>query len=326
MNVAVIGGGGWGTALARLLSLNGHAVALWCHRPEQVIELRETGCNARYLPGISLPKEWRLESDMAAALQGAEAVVFAVPSKAFREVVMKAAGFSGLAVSVTKGIEYATGLTMCGILREVMPGARRVALSGPTLALEVARDIPSAIVAASEDEEAALRAQELFHRPAFRVYTSGDLLGVEFGGALKNVIAIGAGMCDGLGFGDNSKAALITRAIAEIRRLGVACGAQPETFAGLSGLGDLTVTCFSRLSRNRNFGEQLARGELLSDLLSNTRTVAEGYPTARSAHSLARKLGVETPIIDEVYATLYEGKDIFQAVKDLTSRGTKAED
>jgi glycerol-3-phosphate dehydrogenase (NAD(P)+) len=193
------------------------------------------------------------------------------------------------------------------------------------LALEVARQVPTAAVAASDDPAVAQTVQGLFHRPTFRVYTSPDLLGVELGGALKNVIAIGAGVCDGLGFGDNSKAALITRAIVEIRRLGVACGAQAETFAGLSGLGDLVVTCFSRLSRNRGLGERLGRGEKLADILARTVTIAEGYPTARSAWQLARTHGVSTPIIDEVYAMLYEGKNVADALRDLTGRDSKAE-
>src|SRR6185503_4442595 len=184
-------------------------------------------------------------------------------------------GFRGLVVSVTKGLEYETGLTMSSVLGETAPRATIVALSGPTLALEVAKGIPTAIVAASRDEAAALKVQELFHRPTFRVYTSTDLLGVELGGALKNVVAIAAGVGDGLGFGDNSKAALITRGIVEIRRLGVACGAQPDTFAGLSGLGDLTVTCYSRLSRNRAFGERLGRGEQPETIVSESVSVAE---------------------------------------------------
>jgi len=236
------------------------------------------------------------------------------------------AGFDGVVVSVTKGIEYETGLTMSGILEHQAPRARIVAMSGPTLALEVARGVPTAIVAASLDAAAARTAQSLFHGPAFRVYTSTDVVGVELGGALKNVIAIAAGVCDGLGFGDNSKAALVTRAIAEMRRLGVACGAQAETFSGLSGMGDLIVTCFSSLSRNHGFGERLGKGEKVDAILSSMTAVAEGHPTARSAHELARKHRVVTPIIDEVYAMLYEGKDVRKAVQDLTARESKAED
>jgi glycerol-3-phosphate dehydrogenase (NAD(P)+) len=234
--------------------------------------------------------------------------------------------FRGLLVSVTKGIEYETGLTMSGVLGETAPQATVAALSGPTLALEVANGMPTAIVAASEDTAAAQMVQGLFHRPAFRVYTSPDLRGVELGGALKNVVAIAAGIGDGLGFGDNSKAALITRGIVEMRRLGVACGAQPETFSGLSGLGDLTVTCYSRLSRNRTFGQRLGSGEDVEKILASSITVAEGYPTARSAYRLAQKLKISTPIIDEVHAVLYEGKNVAQALRDLTTRESKAED
>jgi glycerol-3-phosphate dehydrogenase (NAD(P)+) len=229
-------------------------------------------------------------------------------------------------VSVTKGIELETGKTMTDILAENAPQARIVAMSGPTLAMEVAKGIPTAIVAASADANAAQTVQALFHSPAFRVYTSSDVHGVELGGALKNVIAIGAGVCDGLGFGDNSKAALVTRAIAEMRRLGMACGAQADTFTGLSGLGDLMVTCFSKLSRNRGFGERLGKGEKAEAIVASMTAVAEGYPNARSAYELARKHEVEAPIIEQVYAILYQGKDVRQAIQDLTARESKAED
>jgi glycerol-3-phosphate dehydrogenase (NAD(P)+) len=217
-------------------------------------------------------------------------------------------------------------MTMTQVLGSCVPKAPVAALSGPTLALEVARSFPSAIVGAGNEMTVAKEVQALFHRPEFRVYTTTDLLGVELGGALKNVIAVAAGVGDGVGFGDNSKAALVTRALAEIRRLGVACGAQPETFAGLSGLGDLAVTCFSQLSRNRRFGERIGRGESPKQILDSSTSVAEGYPTARSAFQLARKLNVETPIIDEVYAMLFEGKNLRDSLRDLTTRTSKAED
>lgn len=326
MNVTVLGAGAWGTALAKLLIEGGHRVTLWGHDPEHLEEVRRTGVNQRYLPGIPLPTPWTLEERIGAAVATAQCVVVAVPSKAFREVTAHLADFRGITVSVTKGIEYERGLTMSGVLASTAPHSSVVALSGPTLALEVARGMPTACVAASQVNGAAETVQELFHRPAFRVYTSPDILGVELGGALKNVIAIAAGTSDGLGFGDNSKAALITRGIVEMRRLGVACGASPETFAGLSGLGDLTVTCFSRLSRNRGLGERLGRGESLADILATTHSVAEGHPTARSAVQLARTRSVSTPIMHEVYAMLYEGKNIAQALRDLTGRESKAED
>ncbi|MCI0535049.1 MAG: NAD(P)-dependent glycerol-3-phosphate dehydrogenase [Verrucomicrobiales bacterium] len=326
MKVSVLGAGAWGTVLARLLYLGKNEVTLWGHNRERLEEIRRTGRNVHYLPEISLPLDWRVESDLDRAISGAECIVVAVPSTAFREVTNSLAHFHQVIVSVTKGIEYDTGLTMCGILRQTAEGAAAVALSGPTIAAEVAREMPSAIVAASSNPAAAQLVQQLFHRPTFRVYTGADPHGVELGGALKNVIAIAAGMCDGLGFGDNSKAALITRGIVEIRRLGVACGACADTFAGLSGLGDLTVTCFSKFSRNRTLGERLGRGEKLDHILQTTKSIAEGYPTARSAFRLARKLQASTPIIDEVFAMLYEGKDIVQALHDLTSRDSKAED
>jgi glycerol-3-phosphate dehydrogenase (NAD(P)+) len=204
MKVTVLGAGAWGTALAKLLHQNGHAIVLWGHNAARLEELQRTGRNERYLPGIDLPRDWRIETDLSRAIADSEAVIAAVPSKAFREVTRNLSGFTGVAVSVTKGIEHESGLTMCGVLAQTAPNARSAALSGPTFALEVARGKPTAIVAASNDAETAVEVQELFHRPAFRVYTSTDLLGVELGGALKNVIAVAAGVCDGLGFGDNS--------------------------------------------------------------------------------------------------------------------------
>jgi glycerol-3-phosphate dehydrogenase (NAD(P)+) len=326
MNITVLGAGAWGTSLARMLAERGHAVTLWDFFAETLEVIQRTGCNERYLPAIELPAALKVQANAAAAVAGAELVVVASVSRAFRNVTVHLADFRGIVVSVTKGIECQTGLTMSGILEQNAPKAHIVAMSGPTLALEVARGIPTAIVAASADGPAAQTVQTLLHGPAFRVYTSTDVLGVELGGALKNVFAIGAGVCDGLGLGDNSKAALVTRAIAEMRRLGVACGAQPETFAGLSGIGDLMVTCFSQLSRNRGFGERLGKGETPEAIVAGMTAVAEGYPTARSAHQLASKRGIEAPIIDQVHAMLYEGKNVRQAVRDLMGRESKAED
>ncbi len=325
MKITVMGAGAWGSALARLLVQGQNKVTLWGHVAEWLDEIRRDGRNERFLPGIDLPRELRLEPDLARAIQGAECIVVAVPSQPFREVTRCLAEFSGMVVSVTKGIEYDTGLTMCGVLAQNAPRAQCAALSGPSFAVEVARDIPTAIVAASHDPATATQVQKLFNRPAFRVYTTTDVLGVELGGALKNVIAIAAGVGDGLGFGDNSKAALVTRAIVETRRLGVAAGARTETFTGLSGLGDLMVTCFSKLSRNRGFGERVGRGEKPSDIAASMLAVAEGYPTSRSAYQLARRHNIVTPIIDEVYAMLHEGKNVAQAVRDLMSRDLKPE-
>lgn len=326
MKITVLGAGAWGTALARLLQEAGtNQVTLWAHDPARLEEITRTGINDRYLPNVPLPKDWTLQADLAMAVADAECVVVAVPSSAFRKVTLVLRDFRGLVVSVTKGIEYETGLTMSGVLVQTAPLASVAALSGPTLALEVAKGIPSAIVVASNSASAAHTVQALFHRPTFRVYTSGDLLGVELGGALKNVVAIAAGVGDGLGFGDNSKAALITRGIVEMRRLGVACGAKADTFSGLSGLGDLTVTCYSRLSRNRGLGERLGRGEDVAKVMASSITVAEGYPTTRSAYRLAQQLKISTPIIDEVHAVLYEGKNVAKALIDLTNRESKAE-
>jgi glycerol-3-phosphate dehydrogenase (NAD(P)+) len=325
MRISVIGAGAWGTALARLLYQGKNEITLWGHMPEWLEEIRRTHRNDRFLPGIDLPPDLNLQPQLARAISGAECVVVAVPSQPFREVTRSLQDYPGIVVSVTKGIEYDTGLTMCGILAQHAPKAKCAALSGPSFAIEVARDIPTAIVAASCDPSTAARVQALFSRPAFRVYTSNDVLGVELGGALKNVVAIAAGIGDGLGFGDNSKAALVTRAIVEMRRLCVACGAEAETITGLSGLGDLMVTCFSKLSRNRGFGERVGRGEKPEAIAASMVAVAEGYPTARSAYRLARKHEIVTPVIDEVHAMLYQNKDVAQAVRDLMSRDPKPE-
>lgn len=326
MKVTVVGAGAWGTSLALLLDQNRHPVTIWGHNAEHLAEIARERTHDRALPNILLPLSLNFEPDLDRAIADAEVVVMAVPSRTLRSVAGRMSGFRGPLISVTKGIEAETGLTMCGVLQQVVPGTVPAALSGPSLALEVARGIPTAVVAAAEEPETARLVQDLFHRPAFRVYTSTDLVGVELGGALKNVMAIAAGVCDGLGFGDNSKAALITRGQAEMRRIGIACGARAETFSGLSGLGDLTVTCFSRLSRNRTFGERVGRGERVETLIADTHSAIEGYPTARSARELTQRLGVIAPITTEVHAMLYEGKDPRRAVQDLLSRDSKAED
>ena len=323
VRITVLGAGAWGTALAKLLHEAKHDVVLW-GREERLSAIREKGRNDRYLPEVDLPRDWQLEKDLATALDGATCAVVAVPSRSFRETATLLRGFNGIAVSVTKGIENESGLTMGAVLAENCKRAEIAALSGPSLAVEVARGIPTALVSASSEEATAKVVQDLLHRPTLRVYTSTDLAGVELGGALKNVVAIAAGVCDGFKFGDNAKAALITRGLGEMRRLGVACGARPGTFSGLSGMGDLTVTCFSPQSRNRTLGERLARGENLKTVL--IEATAEGYPTTLSAHQLARRLGINTPIIDEVHAILYKAKDAKKAMRDLLTRESKAED
>lgn len=323
--ITVLGAGAWGTALAVVLHQNGHHVTLWGHDAVHLADVARDGANEKYLPSIPLPRDWRCEPQIELALADADLVVLAVPSRAVRTVSVALGGYTGPVISVTKGIDAETGLTMCGLIELAAPQARTACLSGPSLAVEVAHGIPTAVVAASADPVLAAQIQELFHRPTFRVYASTDLIGVELGGALKNVVAIAAGVCDGLEFGDNAKAALLTRALAEITRLGVACGARGETFAGLSGLGDMTVTCFSRLSRNRTFGERIGRGDNIADLLANRTTVVEGYPTSRSAHALALRQKVSAPVIDEVHAMLYAGKAPEAVVHDLLNRTHRPE-
>ncbi len=325
MRITVLGSGAWGSALGKILHDNGHDVTLWGINAPLLAELQQ-GRSERLLPGVKLPTGWQTEQDFDRAVADRECLLLAVPSEAFREIATRLKGHPAILVSATKGIEYQTGVTMSRILREQTSADKVAVLSGPSFAREVALGIPTTVVCASEQEATARLVQALFHRPEFRIYRSTDTLGVEFGGALKNVIAVGAGVGDGLGYGDNTKAGLVTRALAEIRRLGVACGAQPETFSGLSGLGDLMLTCFSRQSRNREFGERLGRGEAMSAIQASHPKLAEGYPTARSAYRLAREKNVPTPIIDEVHALLYEGKEPKLAVRDLISRAFKAED
>ena len=322
VKITVLGPGAWGTALAKLAHEGGHEITLW-GRKERLAKIAYSHQNADYLPDIELPTNWTLEADVQKAIAQAEGVILSIPSRSFREVASNLEGFEKIVVSVTKGIEHETGLTMAGILEEITPQAPIVALSGPSLAIEVAQGIPTGLVCASTDQEAAKTVQQWFHRPPLRTYTASDIHGVELGGALKNVMAIAAGVCDGLKMGDNAKAALITRGLNEMKRLGNAAGAQAETFFGLSGMGDLTVTCFSSQSRNRTLGERIAKGETLKDVLADA--TVEGYPTTKSAKALAEKLDVNTPIIDEVYAMLYEGKDVRKAVVDLTTRIPKAE-
>lgn len=324
--ITVLGAGSWGLALATALARNNCQVTVWGHRPERIRELESTLIWDPASQEIRLPEAIRWETDLQTAIQSAEGITLAIPSSHFRTIARALKGFQGIVISGTKGIEFETGLTMCGILEEEAPDCKPVALSGPTLALEVMKRLPSAIVAASQDSRAAEVTQSWFHSTSFRVYTNMDRLGVELGGALKNVVAIAAGVVDGLKYGDNSKAALVTRSIAEIRRLGEACGAVPETFAGLSGLGDLMVTCFSPLSRNRTFGERLGSGESIRKALESGQPLVEGFPTARSAYRLAKEMGVTAPIIREVYLMLHEHKRIPEAVNDLMSRSSKAED
>jgi glycerol-3-phosphate dehydrogenase (NAD(P)+) len=331
MRIAVLGAGGWGTTLAILLSENGHMVSLWTYREDQAGAIRETRLNAEFLPGIIVPNEIEVLTDIEQAVSRKDLVVAAVPSQFLRSVAKRVAHCdfrNTIVVNVAKGIENDSLMTMSEVLLEVLTQLKKenvCTLSGPSFAEEVSRKIPTAVVAASTSAPTAKIVQAAFTTPYFRVYVNEDIRGVELGGSLKNVIAIGAGISDGAGFGDNTKAAIMTRGIAEITRLGIAMGAEPRTFAGLSGIGDLIVTCMSRHSRNRYVGEQVGKGRKLSDVLKDMVMVAEGVQTTESTRDLARKYSIEMPITNEVHNTLFEGKDPYKATQDLMTRDAKGE-
>ncbi len=326
--VGVLGAGSWGTTLADLLARQGHVVRIWAHEPEVVSGINERHENPVFLPGCRLADGLVATADSVAALGGADVILCATPSHVMREVVRLASGghdMGALWVSATKGVEPGSLMLPSQVISQSVPGARIVALSGPSFALEVYRRQPTAVVAASVDETAAQQAQRVFSSPQFRVYWNRDLIGVELGGALKNVIAIAAGILGGLGLGYNPQAALITRGLAEITRLGMAMGADPLTFAGLAGIGDLVLTTTGLLSRNRALGVALAEGQTLEAYTAQHRSVAEGVTTAESAVKLAERFGVELPICHQVYQILFAGKSPKDAVKDLMERAPKME-
>jgi len=314
--------------LAVLLEGNGHCVTLWGRLPEEVAPILAARENTAFLPGVKVPQTITVTLDEAAALGTADLAVLAVPSHGMRPISERVRPHlrrETVLVHVAKGIETDTGARMSEVIGQVLDRPDCVVLSGPSHAEEVAQGVPTAVVAATPNDERAQRAQQAFMNERFRVYTHHDVVGVELGGALKNVIALAAGVCDGIGFGDNTKAALCTRGLAEMARLGVALGARQETFFGLSGMGDLVVTAFSRHSRNRRFGERLGRGESPEQIAASTPTVAEGVRTAKSAWQLAQGRGIDVPITREAYAILYEGKSPRQAVRDLMGREAKPE-
>lgn len=328
--ISVIGAGSWGTTLAILLAKKGYPVTLWVYEPEILATMQAERMNTRYLPGVSLPAELKLSGDLQEAVTSAQFLVMAVPSHAMRSVCGQIAGLvrkDHYVVNVAKGIENDTLKRMSEVIAETLalPDKQIASLYGPSHAEEVSRGIATAVVAASRDLNTARRVRELFRSDYFRVYSSTDIIGVECGGSLKNVIAIAAGICDGAGFGDNTKAALLTRGLAEISRLGVMLGAQPETFAGLSGIGDLIVTCMSKHSRNRHVGEEIGRGKTLKEVLEGMVMVAEGVKTTRSVHQLSQKLGVEMPISEQVYRVLFDDKRPHEAVAELMTRDAKEE-
>ena len=325
---AVIGDGGWGTALALVLHGNRHRVSVWGPFADYVEGVNASRENAAFLPGVPLPAEVAFTADRAAAVAGAEMVVFASPSKYMREVLGSFRGLipaEALLVSVAKGLDQRSGHRMSELAEEVLGRGPVAALSGPSHAEEVARRVPSAVTIACADHDRAVALQGLFNHGNFRVYTTDDVVGVEIGGAMKNVMALAAGISDGIGYGDNTKAALVTRGLAEMARLGLALGAHPETFAGLSGIGDLIVTCTSPLSRNRAVGLRLGRGESLQQITSSMAQVAEGVWTCATARRLADTLGVEAPITGEVCAVVHEGREPRAAVQRLLSRDPKPE-
>ena len=326
-NVAVVGDGAWGTALGMVLVQRGASVTQWSHSAEYAGQMQRTRSNPRFLPGVRLPSGLTVTAD-ASVLDGADLVVFAVPSRYLREVGRRLAPDLGRrqpVVSATKGLEHPSRKRASEILAETLGERPLAVLSGPSHAEEVARRLPTAVVSASHDRGLALRVQDLLTTDRFRVYTSSDPVGVELGGALKNVLAIAGGLVDGLELGDNAKAALLTRGQAEMVRLGVKLGGRAETFGGLSGIGDLVVTCMSRHGRNRLVGERLGRGDSLARILESIPGVPEGVLTCKAVVALADEHDVEVPISREVHAVLFDGKDPRRAVDDLMTRSQKEE-
>lgn len=330
-SVGVIGAGGWGTALAKILCEKGLEVTLWCHGERSLRDIRERRENPLYLPGVVLPPALKVTRSIEEALAAKELLVCAVPSPWVREVMGSAVPHvraRAILLCGTKGIEEKSLLTMGEVLSEVFGASRKESfafLSGPSFALEVARGLPTAVTVAAARPEVAREVQETLSTPSLRVYTSGDVVGVQMGGVVKNVIAIAAGISDGLGLGYNARAGLITRGLVEMTRLAVKMGAEPRTLSGLPGLGDLVLTATGELSRNRKVGLEIARGKKLSAILEATPMVAEGVRNTRSIYFLARRLGVEMPITEQMYLVLYEGKEPLEAVRDLMQRSLKEE-
>jgi glycerol-3-phosphate dehydrogenase (NAD(P)+) len=328
-HTAILGSGSWGTALAFAASQKSARVTLWGHRQETAAEINATRRNQRYLPGISLPSAIRATTDFR-DLAEADLVLAVVPSRALRQVAcaLKASGQlrpDAILLCCIKGIEMDTGLTMSGLLADIFPDNPLAVLSGPNHAEEIAKKLAAAAVIGSHDEGISLQLQEFFTLPWFRTYRSTDVPGIEWGGAVKNIFAIASGISEGLGLGDNARAALVTRGLAEMTRLGMAAGGRFETFQGLSGVGDLIVTCYSQHSRNNRVGRLLGQGQTLPEIAAAMNMVAEGVPNTESIHAAARRYHIRTPIIDQMYAILYEGKPCAAALTELLSRDPRAE-
>lgn len=332
MKIGVIGAGSWGTTLANLLAKAGHQVTLWVYEADLALRIAESRINDLYLPGVTLAPSLACTSQLREAVEGSQLLLLVSPSQVMRHVLTDLTPFLSndcLLVSAAKGIENGTLMTMSEVLEEVLGAevAQRSAfLSGPSFAREVAAEQLTAVAVAAASPAVAKKVQAVFSTEYFRVYTNQDVMGVEIGGALKNVIAVAAGVSDGLGYNHNSRAALITRGLVEIARLGVAKGAQEATFYGLAGMGDLVLTCTGDLSRNRSVGVALGQGRSLDDILNHMHMVAEGVKTTESAYQLAQKLGISMPITEQMYLILYEGKDPQDAVSALMRREPRAED
>ena len=331
MNIGVIGAGSWGTTLADLLAKRGHSVTLWAYEKDLVERMQQSHMNDLYLPSFTLDDNLSFTNDLAEVVSGREMLVLVSPSQVLRQVLQQAEPHIApnmLLVSAAKGIENDTLMIMSEIIEEVLPAEKRqrvAYISGPTFAREVAAEIPTVLTVASESEDVAALVQELFSCEYFRLYRQDDVIGVELGGALKNVLALAAGICDGLGYGCNTRAAVITRGLEEMTRIGLAKGAKRTTFAGLAGMGDLVLTCTGDLSRNRTVGLEIGRGRKLGEILKGMKMVAEGVKTTTSAYQLAKKLGVDVPIIEQMYLILNEDKDPRTAVRDLMQRQLKPE-
>jgi glycerol-3-phosphate dehydrogenase (NAD(P)+) len=331
--IGVIGAGSWGTALALLLAEKFFDVYLWAHRQAHVEALRRDRQNRAYLPGFPFPETLIPTSSIRQAVAGADVVLMAVPSHGYREVFAQVIGCATaepIFVSATKGIENESLKTMTQVMEECLvesqkPPTPLAVLSGPSFAKEVAENVPTAVTIGCSDEAVAGHLQKLFSTSFFRVYTSGDVIGLEISAALKNIIAVAAGICDGLEFGTNARAALITRGLAEITRLGVLLGAEQQTFYGLSGIGDLVLTCTGALSRNRHVGMELGKGKSLEEILASMSMVAEGVKTTGAVYDMAKKLGIDMPILEQVHQVLYHNKDCRTAVRDLLGRALKSE-
>ena len=331
MNIAVVGGGSWGTAIAQLLAGAGSIVDLWVLESEVAEQISQEHENKVFLPGIKLSENIRPTLDLHRAVSGKELVVSVVPSEWLRQTGEKMQPMldpGALVVSATKGIEIGTHLTMSGILRETLsplPENNICVISGPSFAREVAQGMPTVVTVAAQDEQTAQKVQKVFATPTFRVYTNNDLVGVELGGAVKNVMAIASGICEGLGLGTNTRAALITRGLSEMRRLGQALGAKPDTFSGLAGVGDLVLTCTADLSRNYTVGKKIGQGMKVKEILSDMRMVAEGVRSSKSVFNLANKMEIEMPIVEQTYRVIYEDMDPAKALYALMTRKLRNE-